>query len=91
MTTQPRAAGYADELLPVLNQWLLGQIEHVGSSAIPAIVAKPVIDLMAQVADTDAVVGQAGGTLEGRVRDQGDARARRGWLRGRRRGWQARR
>lgn len=40
-------------------------IEHVGSTAIPGIVAKPVIDLMAQVTDTDAVVGQAGGTLDG--------------------------
>jgi GrpB-like predicted nucleotidyltransferase (UPF0157 family) len=60
-----RAAGYADELRPVLDQWLLGPIEHVGSTAIPGIVAKPVIDLMAQVTDPDAVVGQAGGTLGG--------------------------
>lgn len=59
-----RAAGYADELQPVLDQWLLGPVEHVGSTAIPGIIAKPVIDLMAQVADTDAVVGQAGGTLD---------------------------
>jgi GrpB-like predicted nucleotidyltransferase (UPF0157 family) len=58
-----RAAGYADELRPVLDQWLLGPIEHVGSTAIPGLVAKPVIDLMAQVTDTDVVVGQAGGTL----------------------------
>jgi GrpB-like predicted nucleotidyltransferase (UPF0157 family) len=49
----------------VLDQWLLGPIEHVGSTAIPGIVAKPVIDLMAQVTDPDAVVGQAGGTLAG--------------------------
>src|ERR1700749_3681978 len=60
-----RAAGYADELRPVLDQWLLGPIEHVGSTAIPGIAAKPVIDLMAQVTDPDAVVGQAGGTLGG--------------------------
>jgi GrpB-like predicted nucleotidyltransferase (UPF0157 family) len=60
-----RAAGYADELRPVLDQWLLGPIEHVGSTAIPGIVAKPVIDLMAQVTDPDAVVGRAGGTLGG--------------------------
>lgn len=59
------AAGYADELQPVLDQWLLSSIEHVGSTAIPGIVAKPVIDLMAQVTDTDAVVGQAVGTLDG--------------------------
>jgi GrpB-like predicted nucleotidyltransferase (UPF0157 family) len=60
-----RAAGFVDELQPVLDQWLLGSIEHVGSTAIPGIVAKPVIDLMAQVTDTDAVVGEAGGTLDG--------------------------
>ena len=60
-----RAAGYADELQPVLDRWLLGRIEHVGSTAIPGIIAKPVIDLMAQVTDPDAVVGQAGGTLDG--------------------------
>jgi GrpB-like predicted nucleotidyltransferase (UPF0157 family) len=59
-----RAAGYADELRPVLGQWLLGPIEHVGSTAIPGLVAKPVIDLMAQVADPDAVAGQAGGALD---------------------------
>jgi len=59
-----RAAEYAHELLPALSEWLLGPIEHVGSTAIPGIVAKPVIDLMAQVADADAVVGQAGRALE---------------------------
>ena len=59
-----RAAAYADELRPVLDQWLLGPIEHVGSTAIPGIVAKPVIDLMAQVADTHKVVDHAGGTLD---------------------------
>ena len=59
-----RAAAYADELRPVVDRWLLGPIEHVGSTAIPGIVAKPVIDLMAQVADTDKVVDHAGGTLD---------------------------
>jgi GrpB-like predicted nucleotidyltransferase (UPF0157 family) len=52
-----RAAGYADEVRPVLAPWLLGPIEHVGSTSVPGLVAKPVIDLMAQVADTDAAVG----------------------------------
>ena len=59
-----RAAAFAAELRPVLDRWLLGPIEHVGSTAIPGIVAKPVIDLMAQASDTDAVVSAAGGALD---------------------------
>ena len=58
-----RAAEYASELRPVLAPWLLGAIEHVGSTAVPGLVAKPVIDLMAQVADVDVVVDQAAGAL----------------------------
>ncbi len=60
-----RAVGYADELQPVLAQWLLAPIEHVGSTAIPGIVAKPVIDLMAQVEDMDIVVDQTAAVLDG--------------------------
>lgn len=59
-----RATDYADELQQVLGPWLLVPIEHVGSTAVPGIVAKPVIDLMAQVTDTDAVVDQAGDALD---------------------------
>lgn len=33
-------------LANVLDQWLLGGIEHVGSTAIPGLLAKPVIDIM---------------------------------------------
>ena len=57
-----RAAEYASELRPVLAPWLLGAIEHVGSTAVPGLVAKPVIDLMAQLTDI-AVVNRAAGTL----------------------------
>jgi GrpB-like predicted nucleotidyltransferase (UPF0157 family) len=57
------AAGYADELRAALDEWLLSPIEHVGSTAIPGVVAKPVIDLMAQVAEPGVVVAQAGATL----------------------------
>jgi GrpB-like predicted nucleotidyltransferase (UPF0157 family) len=59
-----RAAEYANELRPVLAPWLLGAIEHVGSTAVPGLVAKPVIDLMAQVTDLDVVVSQVSGTLD---------------------------
>ena len=43
---------FADEsnlLLDILRPWLAGPIEHVGSTAIPNMPAKPVIDIMAAV------------------------------------------
>jgi GrpB-like predicted nucleotidyltransferase (UPF0157 family) len=58
-----QASAYADQLRPVLSQWLLGPIEHVGSTAIPGLIAKPVIDLMAQTADPDLVVAQTQAAL----------------------------
>ena len=36
-------------LTETLKQWLAGSIEHVGSTAIPGLVAKPIIDIMAPV------------------------------------------
>lgn len=41
-------------LSQVLSPWLAGEIEHVGSTAIPGMPAKPVIDIMAPVRDLDA-------------------------------------
>ena len=41
-------------LAQVLREWLAGPIEHVGSTAIAGLVAKPVIDIMAAVASLDA-------------------------------------
>jgi GrpB-like predicted nucleotidyltransferase (UPF0157 family) len=38
-------------LAPVLAPWLAGPIEHVGSTAVPGLAAKPVIDIMAAVRD----------------------------------------
>jgi GrpB-like predicted nucleotidyltransferase (UPF0157 family) len=37
----------------VLAPWLQGGIHHVGSTAIPGVVAKPIIDMMAGVRDLD--------------------------------------
>jgi GrpB-like predicted nucleotidyltransferase (UPF0157 family) len=36
---------------PMLSPWLAGPIEHIGSTAIPGMKAKPIIDIMAGVAD----------------------------------------
>ena len=36
-------------LQDVIGQWIAGSIEHVGSTAVPGLAAKPVIDIMAGV------------------------------------------
>ena len=41
------------ELRRVLGPWLTGPIEHIGSTAVPGISAKPVIDIMAGVRDLE--------------------------------------
>ena len=41
-------------LAEVLAPWSAGPIEHVGSTAIPGMAAKPVIDMMAAVESLDA-------------------------------------
>lgn len=41
-------------LRQALAAWLVGPIEHIGSTAIPGLAAKPVIDIMAAVATLEA-------------------------------------
>lgn len=51
------AGRFADEALAIraaIGPWLTGGVEHVGSTAVPGLPAKPVIDIMAGVADLDA-------------------------------------
>jgi GrpB-like predicted nucleotidyltransferase (UPF0157 family) len=50
-------------LVVVLAPWLMDGVEHVGSTAVPGLAAKPIIDLMASVRDLDAVALQAGQPL----------------------------
>jgi GrpB-like predicted nucleotidyltransferase (UPF0157 family) len=50
-------------LVAVLAPWLVDGVECVGSTAVPGLAAKPIIDLMASVRDPAVVVDQAGGPL----------------------------
>ena len=43
-----------DLLEQVLQPWLAGRIEHFGSTAVPGLAAKPVIDIMAAVRDLES-------------------------------------
>jgi GrpB-like predicted nucleotidyltransferase (UPF0157 family) len=45
------------QLTELLAPWLVEEIEHIGSTAVPGLAAKPIIDLMAAVRDPDVVVG----------------------------------
>lgn len=44
-------------LLDKLRPWLHGSIEHVGSTAVPGLKAKPIIDIMVGVRELDSSVG----------------------------------
>lgn len=52
-----RASGEREReaLQDSLAPWLVVPVEHVGSTAVPALVAKPILDLQAAVADFDVV------------------------------------
>lgn len=62
----PRAAGIVAELEPLLDPWLAGAIEHIGSTSVAGLAAKPVIDLQAPLrsltgsAPADRVLADAG-------------------------------
>jgi GrpB-like predicted nucleotidyltransferase (UPF0157 family) len=58
-----RAARERAWLAGLLEPWLVDGVEHVGSTAVPRLAAKPIIDLMASVDDPDDVVAHAGEQL----------------------------
>lgn len=41
-------------LMPLIGQWFLGGVEHIGSTAIPNLIAKPIIDIMFGVKSLEA-------------------------------------
>ncbi|MGH3425981.1 MAG: GrpB family protein, partial [Mycobacteriales bacterium] len=47
-------------LRQLLEPWLTGGVEHIGSTAVPGLAAKPILDLQAPIKDlavADAVAG----------------------------------
>lgn len=54
----PAKFAHEREILnPLLAHWLVADIEHVGSTAVPGLVAKPVIDILAPVESLEASRG----------------------------------
>lgn len=51
-----RFAEERERLSRVLSPWLAGPIEHIGSTAVPDLIAKPIIDIMAGVRDLPSSV-----------------------------------
>lgn len=49
-----RFADERDLLAKTIGDWVVGTIEHVGSTAVPGLAAKPVIDIMAGVKDLES-------------------------------------
>jgi GrpB-like predicted nucleotidyltransferase (UPF0157 family) len=65
-------------LEPALLPWLTGPVEHIGSTAVPGLAAKPIIDMMARIDSYDADGIEPTMTALGWVHapEPGDAEAR---------------
>jgi GrpB-like predicted nucleotidyltransferase (UPF0157 family) len=59
-----RFAEEAAHLRAVLPARLVGRIEHVGSTAVPGLVAKPIVDINVEVPDLEAVRREIAPVLE---------------------------
>lgn len=57
---QRRVAQLCRELDAVLARWLIVPTQHVGSTAVPGLAAKPIIDIQAAVIDLDCADNVAG-------------------------------
>lgn len=40
-----------------LGAWLVGPVEHIGSTAVPGLPAKPIVDMLARITDYDRASG----------------------------------
>lgn len=58
-----RGAAECERLAQLLAPWLVDGVEHIGSTAVPGLAAKPIVDVMASVSDLDTVVAQTSGLL----------------------------
>jgi GrpB-like predicted nucleotidyltransferase (UPF0157 family) len=58
-----------DHLLSCLPRKFLGPIEHFGSTAVPGLTAKPIIDMLVEVKDLQAARAQIAPILEGQGYD----------------------
>lgn len=56
-TWEPRARGLIADVGQRLDRWLAGPVEHVGSTAVQGLAAKPVLDLLAPVDSLPAAPG----------------------------------
>jgi GrpB-like predicted nucleotidyltransferase (UPF0157 family) len=49
-----RFAEQRDAVTGVLRPWLVHDVEHMGSTAVPGLPAKDIVDMLAVVADIDS-------------------------------------
>ncbi|SNS15029.1 GrpB domain, predicted nucleotidyltransferase, UPF0157 family [Geodermatophilus pulveris] len=62
---QQRGERLCRELDGTLARWLVAPVEHVGSTAVPGLDAKPVLDLQAAVADLESAPAVAAALGDG--------------------------
>jgi GrpB-like predicted nucleotidyltransferase (UPF0157 family) len=56
---QRRFAEQQARLTAVLKPWLAGEVEHIGSTSVPGLRSKPIVDLLAPVRSLQAAYSAA--------------------------------